>query len=367
MGSALGALFVGSKVAEPLIQHYETNRQMNFQSEENSINRDWQTVEAEKARQFSAQQLQKEMDYNSPVYQANELSKAGINPVIAMSGGKGVASVSGGSSAPVASPVGGVSPVQAQPIDLQIPQLMNGVGSMFKNLAEAKQLGVNTDILTKSAEYLIKNNMLTAEQKELGNSLLAINRYIEDEVKDAKISRAWDESKKAMYDAVISSNEADRGNLISRVLESQEALNNALSCYHGNNAELVALEVANFSKKLNAYLALAGAQADEARAGATDKRASAGLKYSQTDAQEIANNLSRGVYDAKLQSMLSEFAKSDQENRANYQKALTMYEYYKRLHDNNDNSAASYLNYTLWFIKENCPSLPIIPFLKFGK
>lgn len=264
MGSVLGAIPVAATVANPIIQHYETTRQMKFQEEQNSINRDWQTVEAEKARQFSAEQQQKAMDYNSPVYQANELTKAGINPVLAMQGGHGIASISGGSAAPMASPVGGVSPVQSQPIDLQIPQLMNGLGSMFKNLAEAKQLGINTDILTRSAEYLIKNNMLTAQQKEIGNSLLAIDKYIAEKVKDAKVTRIWDESKKALFDAVISSNEADRGNLISRVLESQERFNNALSKYHGSNTDLINLEVANFDKKLRAYINLSNAQAKQA-------------------------------------------------------------------------------------------------------
>ena len=113
---------LGGNLINTVFGYYqnERNRERNIdaQNEASQTNRDWQTVEAEKARQFSADQQQKAMDYNSPVYQANELKKAGINPVLAMSGGSGVASVSGGSSSPSASPVSGLSPVQGQPVGL---------------------------------------------------------------------------------------------------------------------------------------------------------------------------------------------------------------------------------------------------------
>ena len=281
--------------------------QLNAQSSENAINRDWQTEQAEIARQYntaeriaaqswSEQMLDKQNQYSSPAEQVKRYQQAGINPAVAMSSGMQSVSVSPSSGSPQSSPipsgVSGLSPVGFQPSSLNIGQLMNGVGSMFRDLAQAKQLGVNTDIISQSAEYLIKNNMLTAEHKQLAVDMLRIDKVIKDETKDASISRAWDESKKAMYDALISSDEQSRQQLYSRVLESQKNLNDALANYHGKNAELLCLDIFNYNAKLNAYLNLSKAQTKEAAS-------SASLKDEQARFAKFDNDL-RSKYSADV-------------------------------------------------------------------
>ena len=122
--------------------------QLGAQKVENAINRDWSTAEAEKARQYNtsereaAQQygidvMNKQNEYNSPAAQAERLRAAGVNPVLAMTGNVQNVSANSQPSTPQSSPmpsgVSGLSPVSVQPANLQIGQLMNGVGSMMKD------------------------------------------------------------------------------------------------------------------------------------------------------------------------------------------------------------------------------------------
>ena len=85
-GSAIAGAMFGGSLVNSVVGYYqnERNRERNIdaQNEAAQTNRDWQTVEAEKARQFSAEQQQKAMDFNSPVYQANELAKTGLIPAL---------------------------------------------------------------------------------------------------------------------------------------------------------------------------------------------------------------------------------------------------------------------------------------------
>ena len=120
--------------------------QLDAQNEENQLNRDWQTQEAEKARQFSAEQtlqqnqvvrdlqaqqqqyniqsMREQSRLNSPVYQRQQLEAAGINPQVYFgnsSSFSGVSAQSGGApSAPGPAGSHGVGSVQGlSPIGFQ--------------------------------------------------------------------------------------------------------------------------------------------------------------------------------------------------------------------------------------------------------
>lgn len=279
MGAVLGTIGTGlsavSPIANPLLQHYETNRQMHFQSDESAINRDWQTVEAEKARQFSAEQLQKQMDYNSPVYQANELRKAGLNPVIGMSNGSAVASVSGGSSAPVASPVQGVSPIQGQPVDLGIPQAVQSMGAFLKSIADAKKTGVETDYLEQTfydavAKFHSEQTLRTLEvaSKEMDN-------YIKHRVKDARIEQAWQELEEVGTRVLM--NQASAHETYSRadLDKALERMNDALARYHGENSVYLKLHVDNFVRDFDSMLRLRDSEIAKNRSSAKESSSNA--------------------------------------------------------------------------------------------
>ena len=279
---AAAALGGGSSLVNTAVGIRQNSYNAHLQEEQNALNRDWQTQEAEKARQYNTQErlasqqfavdmMNKQNEYNTPVNQASRLRQAGLNPALAMGGNVQSVSASSSPSSPQSSPmpsqVAGISPV-SQPLDLQIPSILNGVGSFYKNLADAKKTGVDTDVMLNSFDALVRSNILDVETKGLANNILSIDKDIKEHTKDAAISKAWDESKKAMYDALLASDEQSRQPLVAKLLESQNKLNDVLSKYHGENAELVGLEVANFDRKLQAYLNLSSAKASNERSQA---------------------------------------------------------------------------------------------------
>ena len=282
-------------------------QQIQFQREENQLNRDWQTKQAEIARQFNlseriaSQNFQQQMvnqqnEYNTPAAQVQRLTQAGINPQLAMSGGAGLSSVSASPSAsnqassPTPAGVQGLSPVSQQPLDLQIPQLLNGVSSMLTGLAEAKKAGVETDILSRSAQYLIENNMLTAEGQKIANNIQKTNSFILENVKDSKIKLAWQELRKAQFEAIVSQNVAEREDRIRAVMDSEKKLNDALTNYHGKNAELVGMHVNTYNREFNQYMSLL--KSEEA-----NNYASARLSNTRSDINEVIRGLKQNELD----------------------------------------------------------------------
>lgn len=177
-----------STVTGVLGQTYQTkasqenvNHQLSVQQRENQLNRDWQTLEAEKARQFEAEQVQQQnqfqqglqsqqqqynlqsmkqqAEYNSPLYMSQQLRQANLNPQVYFGNHasfSGSSAVSGGApSAPApakgAMPgsVHGISPVGFQPSSINPYELMTGVGNLLEGLANAKKAGVETSFLRK--------------------------------------------------------------------------------------------------------------------------------------------------------------------------------------------------------------------------
>ena len=306
--AAMGTFVGGTgNLISGISSNKNAKQQIAFQQQENQLNRDWQTKQAELARQFNlservaSQNFQQQMvtqqnEYNTPAAQVQRLTQAGINPQLAMSGGSGLTSVSASPSAsnqassPMPAGVSGLSPVSQQPFDLQIPQLLNGVSSMLTGLAEAKKAGVETDILSRSANYLIENNMLTAEGQKIANNIQKTNQFILDNVKDSKIKLAWQELRKAQFEAIVSQNVAEREDRIRAVMDSEKKLNEALTNYHGKNAELVGMHVNTYNREFNQYMSLLKSEE-------SNNYASARLSNTQSDINEIIRGLKQNELD----------------------------------------------------------------------
>lgn len=276
--------------------------QLSAQKEENQLNRAWQTQQAEIARRYNtserlaAQEYDKQMldytnAYNTPVMQAGRLQEAGLNPQIAMAGSvqnvSSVAQKSTPQTSPMPSSVSGLSPVPQQPLDLQIPQMLNGVGNLIKNVADAKGKNVETDRMIQTFNDFIQQAHFDTQIKELSKDTLSIDKFIKEEVKDAAVLKAWDEAKKANYDAVLAGNEVSLYDINKRILESQEALNKALSSYHGNNAELVRMDIGSYNRRVNSVLKLQDAQAKQAISSAFNEDALKALNEAKTDREKI--------------------------------------------------------------------------------
>lgn len=209
--AAAGAGVVGSIISSEQSSS-NVRSQLAAQREENQKNRDYMTAEAEKARSFTSserqaqqsyqteeriaageqsQQYAKEMAdinamYNSPVYQSQELRKAGINPQVyfgqsssfaGSSQGAGSApfgSAPTGAGSPMPGSPGGLSPVGFQPIDLQIPALQQGVASLVKAATDKSIAPAQINDLIASAhakEEDAKMKSLLGQYQVMANQL----------------------------------------------------------------------------------------------------------------------------------------------------------------------------------------------------
>lgn len=296
-----GLGLVGSVAQAQSAQNIADN-QIFAQRQENQLNRDWQTQEAEKARgyntservasqDFAKQMLDYQNEYNSIRNQVQRLQEGNINPQVALSGNVQNVSASSSLSSPASSPipsmVSGLSPVPQQPLDLQIPALLNGAGSLVKNLAEAKGKSVETDRMIKTMQDYIDQAHFDTQIKELNRDTISIDKYIKEQVRDSAITKAWDEAKKANYDALASANEVSLYDIQKRLLESQEQLNRALSAYHGENAELVRRDILSYNRRTNAIVNLQVAQTKEALQNAFTSKAVQAITEAKTAREKI--------------------------------------------------------------------------------
>lgn len=178
--------------------------QIKAQKDENALDRDWNTQEAEKARAFDMEKLaneqafantqrlasqeyqseewQRQFDvqnaYNDPVAQAERLRRAGINPQIAMSGdsakvvtGSSVAAPSGSSPSPAPSPMAsgrhGLSPVPFSP-GTNLAQDLSQVAGALDSFGKAVGQGLENTVAARSLQSMVD---LKAAQS-LGQQLL---------------------------------------------------------------------------------------------------------------------------------------------------------------------------------------------------
>lgn len=286
-GAALGG--IGSIVGAASSSN-NASSQLQQQREENQLNRDWQTAEAEKARQYNTSErlatqdyqqtlINQQNEYNSPSHQAAMYQDAGLNPSIALGKGGAIVSANPSTSSPGSSPmpsgVSGLSPVGFQPLDLQIPQLLNGIGGFMKNLGEADKLGVDTDYAKASFNMNLRKLSADASLQEFYAAGEQLTQAIRYGIKDKLVSKALAECEKAHWDALLSEQQGISEKVRQNVLKSQEALNDAVARYNGENAALLRLDVLHYEEAFNQRMAIGRSQINANNASAEQSRASA--------------------------------------------------------------------------------------------
>lgn len=286
-GAALGG--IGSIVGA-VSSSNNASSQLQQQREENQLNRDWQTAEAEKARQYNTSErlatqdyqqmlINQQNAYNSPSHQAAMYQEAGLNPSIALGKGGAIVSANPSASTPATSPmpsgVSGLSPVSFQPLDLQIPQMLNGLGSFLKNLGEADKLGVDTDYAKASFNMNLRKLSADASLQEFYAAGEQLTQAIRYGIKDKLVTKALAECEKAHWDALLSEQQGLTEKVSQRVFESQEKLNDAVARYNGENAALLRLDVLHYEEAFNQRMAIGRSQINANNASAEQSRASA--------------------------------------------------------------------------------------------
>ena len=327
-------------------QDTNINRQLGVQKEENQLNRDWQTQEAEKARQFTASQvtqqnqfqsglqaqqqqynlqsMKQQAYYNSPAYQRQQLEAANINPQVyfgQQSSFSGSSAQTGGapsapspaSGANVGS-VGGLSPVSYQPIGTSIASILGAVGSSLRDVAEARKLGIEADWLPKQLKASIYNLKKDSDLK----SFLAVGQSIHNEIEKAKLPYAVRMAESELYKNLATidfTSEQTQTEKTKQVVNySLDKLQETLRDLHGKEIEKIGLEMPYYVGLLKSKIAEYFASAQEHQATAKSENeyratrgAILGLEYAiKNNEVEISNGTVKAAILSALEKAVQE-------------------------------------------------------------
>lgn len=158
---ALGWAGLGVQAASGLLSSlFSSNNQskvIKFQREENALNREFNSAEAQKSRDFALDMFNRENAYNDPRSVVNRLQRAGINPALAYGG---FADSASGSIPSGASSSGSISP---GPVDY------SGIQSAGNAVNNMRLMDAQIDLLKSEAE---KNRKDTSWVDTLNQNLV---------------------------------------------------------------------------------------------------------------------------------------------------------------------------------------------------
>ena len=291
--------------------------QLSAQKEENQLNRDWQTAEAEKARQFSAgqtlqqnefvsglqaqqqqynlQSMREQARLNSPVYQRQQLEAAGINPEVYFgnsSSFSGVSAQSGGApSAP--SPAGthgvgsvpGLSPIAFQPRDLQLGLYGTQLAQQIKDLADAKKTGVETGLLPDEIAARIRS---LNTQSSL-NEVLSVGQDISNKLNRERLPYAYKmaalEVEQSVADLKLTEQNRFTAESVAKVNAALESLHKAQENLTSKESEKLGIEMPLYFQYLKSSINKNVAEAVKASAEAQTENSLREYKINLSDNQ----------------------------------------------------------------------------------
>lgn len=279
--------------------------QIKAQKDENALDRDWNTAEAEKARAFDMEKLANEQafanqqrlasqeyqseewtrqfnmqnEYNDPLAQAERLRRAGINPQIAMSGdaakvvtGSSVSAPSGSSPSPASSPMAsgrhGLSPVPFSP-GTNIAQDLSQVAGALDSFGKAVGQGLENTVAAKSLQSMIDlksaqsmGQQLINEGQKTANALSSIRLRSEDQMIAAKLT-------KLVNEGLLAKSQGKHFDKLAILDEAQTELAQTLNENYGYEGQLAAMRVLTFMQQWRADMGLTQAKTNEANAAAS--------------------------------------------------------------------------------------------------
>lgn len=286
---------------------------LDRQAQENQLNRDWQTTEAEKARQFISSQvlqqnafqkvlqqqqhlnnldaMQRQAWYNSPAYQKSELTRAGINPQVyfgQQSSFSGSSAQSGGApsapspgSSPTVGSAPGLSPIGFQPTKLAI-------GSLLKEIAEASGTFGENERAWQKLGAEIRNLTVDSDLKDLmrvGQAIMNSENYLS---LPYRVKMAAKNLEK-----VVSEIELNDENKIT--LESVRKVNEAVARFNDVKSSLTNKEIEKMGLEMPYYVSILKAQINKMGAEASEARAVARNQISQAELNDLERTIKKNA------------------------------------------------------------------------
>ena len=277
-------------------------------------------------------------NFMSPAAQVREMAKAGLNPAAMFGEGKGSFA----------------SPSVAMPSS--IPVQMGGVDTLANYLvakSQAKKNDVDThllDIEAQNKQFELDLNRAFASKERVANLLSA---YKALQLQDDEHSRnEWQIAK----EKALSELTGIQKDTAQKVLDNMDT-----QIQQENRQREESINLTKEQQKTQKTQQTANV------ASANASNAQAANLAEQTKYQKIVNDIKESGKTFELEHLIRQYQADNQVSDATAEQAYTMLRRYQQLNENDKNAAANYLNYMFWFLKEQMPNLPVVPFLNIGK
>lgn len=291
---ASGGLSLLGSIGSAVFGSVQHNRQIAEQKRENSINRLFNSQQAQIARQYNSQMVNAQRAYDSPASLMSRLRAAGVHPALAYSNGMPPMDFGIGSTYMSSSSNGSIG---VSPSDFGA---LSSIGSDLSNISlQTSQRDLNNAIRLLDERQLYWYDKRTEKELEVADSNIYVNNenahlsgqkavesakncaLLEEKVLEVRslVQKNWSEAK--LYDAkttVEKIEAAYRDKILNKTLDKLTAeINEKYSQVRLNNAQ------ANSITQLLSYQQLAlQAAAEKDDAAAEDYRKSAQKKYRET-------------------------------------------------------------------------------------
>lgn len=277
-------------------------------------------------------------NFMSPAAQVREMAKAGLNPAAMFGDGKGAFA----------------SPSVAMPSS--IPVQMGGVDTLANYLlakSQAKKNDVDThllDVEAQNKQFELDLNRAFASKERVANLLSAFKGLqLQD---DEHHRNEWQIAK----EKALSELTGIQRDTAQKVLDNMDT-----QIQQENRQREESINLTKEQQKTQKTQQTANV------ASANASNAQAANLAEQTKFQKIVNDIKESGKTFELEHLIRQYQADNKVSDATAEQAYTMLRRYQQLNENDKNAAANYLNYMFWFLKEQMPNLPVVPFLNIGK
>lgn len=335
---------------------------MNFQK--------WSQLQAQQyqTQMYNQQKLDQEnfyKKYQSPDAIAQQLSQLGVNPAVALSGGHGVG------AAPAAMPSGIPSPSLSAPSleneGTAFAQSIQALGSAMSSLAQSGSTNEQSQESLATFNERLNALFLQNNQTKLLNAKAEWDLYCSQQKLPYEIQelalKAYSDYYSGEYSKALAKLTDIQVYIEDHSKEFTIEQRNQLSLLAGKQVLLASEDIKlrkeqQETERTQQKLNRSGVVANYA--SAESSRAQARAFVATADDQEMSNSIRRFALSTEKLATLKKWQKEEKISMAEREQAIKMFNRYQELNQNDKNAAAKYLNYMLWWFKEECPDIPMM-------
>lgn len=260
------------------------------------------------------QQFDLQNEYNSYKNQVNRMLGAGINPATMYNGAGAVATNSmspvGASAPPQISPTPFTS--NASPIGLPSglsynKENLREIGGFLKDLAAAKQMGVQTDQLEKLFSLEVEERSARIFGQRLTNEAIGLANYVADKTKDYKVRKACEDLVNIVANTKNLNADTTKKLQETATSKSEELLNNSKRYMNEEEFEILKMKVNTFMDEFNTRMENIRSDTAKNNSEARLNNALADtenqLREGRVTAQSLSNTLLEAERDMKLNEL----------------------------------------------------------------